>query len=261
MPGKEKRKTFEIGFQGKHFELAVRHRETDDELILFLHGLGCTKESFDEAFAAAQLRNSHLLALDFVGYGDSSKPRVFSYTMEDQAHIIHLMLTRIDARKIHIVAHSMGGAIGLLLAENIPGEIASFINIEGNLIAEDCGLVSRKTASMSFEEFSDRVFDKLRAKGPRPWREQSVKSDSLAFYRSSVSLVEWSDGEKLLEIFEKLNTPKVYVYGDRNADMKIISRLEETRKISISNSGHFLMNDNPAEFYALVHEVVTGRTP
>ena len=250
-----------INYQGRQLELCTRYKAAGDELILFLHGLGCTKESFDDAFGFASLADYRLLAPDLVGYGDSSKPQDFSYSMEDQAEIISLLLENVDTERIHIIAHSMGGAIGLLLAERIPDRVASFVNIEGNLIAEDCGLVSRKTAEIPFEKFRDNVFDKLRSKGPRPWRELSVKSDALAVHKSSVSLVEWSDSEKLLEIFLNLTARKLYIYGDQNADMPIIARLGGIKKTAISNSGHFVMNDNPAEFYEAVSEAVSGRIP
>jgi pimeloyl-ACP methyl ester carboxylesterase len=259
MNNKTHTKIFKVNYQGKQFELSARHKETGGELILFLHGLGCTKESFDDAFDFPQFADYQLLAIDLVGYGGSSKPQDFSYSMEDQAEIAGLILDEIEIQRIHVVAHSMGGAIGLLLVENISDRLASFINIEGNLIAEDCGLVSRNTAGIPFEEFRDTVFDKLRSKGPKPWRELSVKSDPLGFHRSSISLVEWSDCEKLLEVFRRLDVTRAYVYGDQNADMDIIPRLEGIRKIAVSNSGHFVMNDNPAEFYALVYAIASGR--
>ena len=251
---------FKIGYHGKQFELSANHKESGCDLILFIHGLGCSKESFDDAFGVPQFADFQLLAVDLVGYGDSSKPQDFSYSMEDQSAILSSILDAIEYDKIHIVAHSMGGAVGLLLAETMPDKLASFINIEGNLIAEDCGLISRKTTEVSFDEFKTALFDRWRSKGPPPWRELSAKSDALAFYRSCESLVRWSDTEKLLVMFLALNAAKVYIYGDQNADMEILNRLGEIRRIAISGSGHFVMNDNPEEFYARLYEFI-GKSP
>jgi pimeloyl-ACP methyl ester carboxylesterase len=181
--------------------------------------------------------------------------------MEDQAKVLALVLDGMAFAKIHIVAHSMGGAVGLLMADKVSGRLSSFVNIEGNLIAEDCGLVSRKTAEVSFEQFRDNMFDRIRSKGPKPWRELSAKSDALGFYRSSVSLVEWSDNGRLLEIFQSLEAEKAYIYGDENASMEILGRLGPIGKISISGSGHFVMNDNPVEFYARLSEIVGKQAP
>ena len=229
---------------------------TGSDLILFIHGLGCSKESFDDAFGVSGLAGFQLLAVDLAGYGESSKPRDFSYSMEDQAEILRLLLDKMKPEKVHIVAHSMGGAVGLLLAKAIEDRLGSFVNVEGNLIGSDCGLVSRKAISIPYDEFRDKMFDKVRSKGPKLWREMSAKSDALAFYKSSESLVEWSDTEKLLEIFARLETNKIYVYGDQNSDMEILLRLGEIKKVAVFGSGHFVMNDNPKEFYALVSKIV-----
>ncbi len=207
-------------------------------------------------FDFPQFADFQLLTVDLVGYGDSSKPQDFTYSMEDQAKLLGLVLQDLAHSRIHIVAHSMGGAIGLLLEEDLPNEIASFVNIEGNMIDEDCGLVSRKTTTVSFEEFRDNIFDRIRNNGPEPWKKLSVKSDALGFYRSCESLVEWSDSEKLLDRYLHLETTKAYIYGEQNSDMEILGRLGDARKIPISASGHFVMNDNPVEFYHRLYEIV-----
>ena len=248
-------KIFQIDYQGQELELAAIYRNAGDDLILFIHGLGCAKESFTEAFDSIHLAGFQLLAVDLPGFGDSSRPQGFSYNMEDHAEVLALVLNGMAFRNIHIVAHSMGGAVGLLLADKVLGRLASFVNIEGNLIAEDCGLVSRMTSEVSFEQFRDGMFDRIRSGGPKPWREQSAKSDALGFHRSSVSLVEWSDSGRLLEKFMGLEAEKAYIYGDENASMKILNKLGAIRKISVEASGHFVMNDNPAEFYARLSEI------
>jgi len=247
-----------MNYRSTRFELSARHKDSGDDLILFIHGLGCSKESFDDAFGLTQFAGFQLMSIDLPGYGDSSKPTNFSYSMEDQAEILKLVLDDVRAEKVHIVAHSMGGAVGLLLAEVILNTLASFTNIEGNLIAEDCGLISRKAASIPFSEFRDQMFDRVRSKGPAPWRKLSMKSDALGFYRSSVSLVQWSDNGMLLEKFRELKVSKAYVYGEQNSNMDILNQLEGIRIICIPNSGHFVMNDNPGEFYAGLQEVIGG---
>jgi len=253
-------KIFKIEFWGKQFELSARHKDGGGDLILFIHGLGCSKESFDEAFGFTDLADCQLLAVDLVGYGDSSRPRDFSYSMEDQAEILKLALDDITFDRLHIVAHSMGCAVGLLMVDDLADTLASFVNVEGNLIGADCGLISRKATGIAYDDFKDTFFDKVRRRGPRPWVEQSAKSDFWGFYRSCESLVQWSDTEKLLEMFLALEADKVYVYGDENADMEILGRLEGITKIAVPDSGHFVMNDNPAEFYGLLNKVVTKHT-
>jgi pimeloyl-ACP methyl ester carboxylesterase len=256
MREKVESRKFSVSYQGKEFELSARTTNTGSEFIVFLHGLGCSKESFDEAYGFSGLAGFRLLAVDLVGYGESSRPPDFSYSMEEQAEILRLLLDEMNPAKVHIVAHSMGGAVGLLLAKEIEDRLGSFVNVEGNLIGSDCGLISRKAISIPYGEFRDGMFGKVTTRGPMLWREMSAKSDPWGFYKSSESLVEWSDSEKLLEIFAGLKTSKVYVYGDQNSDMEILQRLGAIEKVAIPESGHFVMNDNPREFYTLVNRLL-----
>src|ERR1700684_2286347 len=56
-----------------------------------------------------------VLALDCIGFGNSSKPENFSYNVEEQAHIIHEIIKQLDVKSLHIIGHSLGRVIGTLL--------------------------------------------------------------------------------------------------------------------------------------------------
>lgn len=82
------------------------------------------------------------------------------------------------------------------------------------------------------------------------WYDWMCKSDAFAFYHTAKSLAEWADTNKLLDVFLSLKIEKRYFYGDRNSEMPVLKLIENKIKtISISNSGHFMMTDNPKEFY------------
>ena len=93
-------------------------------------------------------------------------------------------------------------------------------------------------------------------KGLKLWSKWIKQSNALAFYKSSQSLVKWSDGRELRKRFISLKARKIYFYGKRNSAMKVLNELANVEKISISNSGHFLMNDNPREFYHALAQFV-----
>ena len=235
-----------------------------NNLIFFIHGLGCAKESFDDVFLFPEFNSFSLLTVDLVGFGNSSKPQDFSYSMEDQAKICELLIAKINPTSVHIVGHSMGGAVGLLLANRISHKLVTFVNVEGNLISEDCGLLSRKTIGIPLEEFINNGFNEIKSnvrnsgdEGSMLWVKWSEKSDALGFYKSAKSLVEWSDSGKLLEMFKTLEINKAYLHGERNSHLRVLGELHGITKISISNSGHFVMNDNPREFYSELFNLVT----
>jgi len=257
-------KTVTVTYQQKDFVLSTQVMDGNSECIMFIHGLGCAKESFDTLWDFKDLfKGCSLLTFDLPGFGNSSRPEDFSYTMEDHAGVCKALLNRFKPQKVHIVGHSMGGAVGLLLAEKIEKGIASFINVEGNLISEDCGPLSRKPLKVSFEEFNNKVFNKLKSavrmskdQGSTLWLTWCEKADIFAYYYTSRSLVEWSESGKLLTIFKKLKANKAYIYGAYNSEMKIFDRLNRIRQIPISHSGHFCMINNPKEFYTTLTEVL-----
>ena len=71
----------------------------------------------------------------------------------------------------------------------------------------------------------------------------------LGLYKSAESLVRWSDSGELISYFKNLPCRKSYFYGEKNANTVALHRLNSIEKIMIRNSGHFMMNDNPDEFY------------
>lgn len=247
-------------------ELSHVYRKGSGELILFLHGLGCSKESFADVWELKGFEKYSMLAVDLAGHGDSIRPPDFSYSMEDQAELCASLLSGIEYERLHIVAHSMGGAAGLILAGKSGKKLASFVSVEGNLTGADCGLVSRKSISYPLEQFLGGKFDKFieaneksEDRSLRLWAGMLRKCSPLAFHRSAESLVKWSDSGRLLKMFLGLECRKAYMYGERNSGMEVLGMLEGVERISVSGSGHFVMSDNPPEFYAKLLSFLNSR--
>ncbi|MFC1671332.1 alpha/beta fold hydrolase [Spirochaetota bacterium] len=246
---------YKINYRDNIFQISGKSRKTDGDLIFFIHGLGCAKESFDNVWKYGEFNKYSILTIDLPGHGDSSKPHDFSYKMEEYAEILKKILRKYHDKNIHLVGHSMGGTIALLLIDIIPHRIKSFANIEGNLYSSDSG-ISRKAAALSYNTFKEILFNKIKVyavqsenKGERLWASWIEKSDPYAFNKSSKSLVQWTDSGKLLQKFLKLKCRKEYFYGEYNSFMEVMIKIEGIKKTSISKSGHFPMNDNPNEFY------------
>ena len=74
-----------------------------------------------------------LLALDYLGVGDSDKPGSgFGYTVEEQADLIAGMIEKLRIPQIHIIGTSYGGGIALNLAARYPDRVGKIVSIEGN---------------------------------------------------------------------------------------------------------------------------------
>ncbi|MDD3626419.1 MAG: alpha/beta hydrolase [bacterium] len=244
-----------LNYKGDAYQVSCEYRKNNEHLLFCIHGLGCGKDSFSEIFKSNLLKEYSVLAIDSIGYGKSSRGESFSFKMEDQAEICRLVLDKYEHSKIHILGHSMGGAIGLLLYDLIPEKISSFVNIEGNLVREDCSILSRRTIAVSEKEFIESFFQAIRkqfilSKDPsfKLWAEWSASADPRGFYKSSESLVYWSDNGELLKKFKNIQIPKIYFYGEKNKEMLLLNLIPEIKKVMIDRAGHFIFNDNPDPF-------------
>jgi pimeloyl-ACP methyl ester carboxylesterase len=250
---------FTILIDGQSIEIVANVRDSGENLIFLVHGLGCSKDSFHHLWNRNDFDDYSVLALDLAGFGESSKSNRFSYTMEAQARICAEILTKFSFKKLHIVAHSMGGAVALLLPDEILNGTKTFTNIEGNLTGADCGIISRKIISVPQEAFVSffPVFrDKFNSFGERYAAIDSTTADAL--YKSAESLVAWCDSNKLLDIFLSLPCRKAYFFGDENADLPTLTRIGDVQKVKINQSGHFPMNDNPKDFYGELYKFLKG---
>jgi len=59
-------KILKITYQQKDFELSIKLKEGSGHLIIFIHGLGCAKESFDDLWDLTRLFQDFSL-LTFAG--------------------------------------------------------------------------------------------------------------------------------------------------------------------------------------------------
>jgi pimeloyl-ACP methyl ester carboxylesterase len=201
-------------------------------------------DCFKDVWDFPDYQQYSILAVDLPGFGGSDRPLNFSYHMEEQATIIKLLIQHLNLDRIHVVGHSMGGAIGILLAREIKPIVKSFICLEGNLVSEDC-TVSREAVRYSLPDFLSTGFQLMQCLS---------KNDAYPFYRSAESLVNWSDSGKLLEFFLGLDISKYYIFGAQNAGAPVMSKLTSVSKLAIPNAGHSMMTDNPSRFYSeLLH--------
>jgi len=97
--------------------------EGDDVPVLLVHGFGADLNTwmFTQPVLAAGRR---ALALDLTGHGGSAK-EVGAGDAENLTDAIEGALETVGIQRIHLVGHSMGGAIAALMASRRPERIAS----------------------------------------------------------------------------------------------------------------------------------------
>jgi len=216
--------------------------------------------------AAPQLASMTRIAVDFPGHGESSFMGRGSCSMEAFAEVLRSVLVAHTprAKLLHIVAHSMGGAPGLILASDPPMPVVSFLNAEGNLISSDCGLFSRRSAEMPATEFREKFAKFLERSAAdespviRAWAGWLSACHPDAFHAAARSLVAWSDSGRLLQKFQQLAAKKLYVYGEHSLNPEILEVIGGTPVQRVTDSGHFLMIEKPDIFAKSVVELAVS---
>ncbi len=239
------RHTFHLKSENCAIAIAARIHRRGNPWILCIHGLQSNRTLFDQMFQDPAFASYALLALDLPGFGESSNPSAFSYDLQAHADACVAVVRQLAITSLHIIGHSLGGMIGVLLLEPLHDVVRSLVNMEGNLTAADCGL-SAEIARQSFETFQQQ---------PRT----NPTADALAFYRTAQSIARWAASEDLLGRFNAASVPTLYVHGERNAHKAQL--LTTAQVASIPEAGHFLLRDNPEATYRALHAFLAAGIP
>jgi pimeloyl-ACP methyl ester carboxylesterase len=94
--------------------------------VVMLHGLGGTKASFLPSVAALG-GSFRIIAVDMLGFGDSSKPLGASYGPAFQADAVAKLLDALELERVHVVGHSYGGRCALELGFRHPGRTGGLV--------------------------------------------------------------------------------------------------------------------------------------
>jgi len=244
----ERRLHLSVG--GRAFNLAAWQREAGDSLLLCVHGLGCSKQSFVTAFERAELRDWSLLAFDLPGFGRSPRPDHYRHDLKDQAKLLKALLDAHASRRIVLLAHSMGGTLSLLLPGPVLSRLAGMVLVEPRLLASS-STISAETNRHEFDDFLHSFWPHLRARVAADPSEafDLEHADPVAFYRSARSLGEWTRRADLVGAFLSSGCPRCFVYGDRNTHLGELAALPVSEQLRIPGAGHFPMQDNPEAFY------------
>ena len=248
---------------GHDFRLTAWQRETSSEaLLVMIHGLGCSKQSFAGAWAQPELRDWSLLAPDLPGFGRAPKPADYSYDLQQQARVLASLLDQRASRRVHLVGHSMGGTLALLLPERILSRLEALVLVEPRLLAESCS-VAAEASRIAEADFERQFMQGFRRRVGTDSRVafDADHADPLAFQRSASSLVRWAGSGEMLPRFSRLPCPAWFVYGSDNRHLAELRELPAAQTVAIAGAAHFPMHDNPALFYTTLAGLLDSASP
>ncbi|KAJ5457970.1 hypothetical protein N7475_009358 [Penicillium sp. IBT 31633x] len=252
--------TFEcvpLNVKGVSLNLSTIHKLNESPPILFLHGFGSSKEDLADLVIQPSLKHHGFIAYDAPGCGQSSSDTLSATDISFLVATAEAVLAHFKITNFHLMGHSMGGLTALLLANQHPHRVLSFVNIKGNLAPEDCFL-SRQIFTFPTDdgdEFLDAFVERTRTSG----------SFANAMYASTLrsrvragavrpifeSMVELTDHGDLMDKFLALKCPRMFMFGEEMRGLSYLPLLERegVELADIVGAGHFPMYSNPVEMY------------
>jgi len=212
-------------------------------------------------------------APDLLGYGQFADHSTASLTIEDQAQ--HVIAHLEADGPVHLVGHSVGGAVAVFVAGLRPDLVKSLISVEGNFTLKDAFWSSR-IAGQKAEDVEQGLED-FRA-DPVTWIKGAIDApDELAIRLApeplsnqpastikaqATAVVAATRGPEYLEGIRKLmesDLPVHLIAGARSAagwDTPDWANQLCTSRINIPDTGHPMMIENPQRFAACVVQCV-----
>lgn len=249
------------------YEVSVETVGTGPAAVLFVHGLGASRSYWGEAPRYFDPEAFTLILPDLPGYGDSDAPEELDYSMAELARALEGVLAHLGRREVHLVAHSMGGAVALLLAGSEAVRVRSFASAEGNLVPDDAFMSTKvtrlKEATLKrvWSKFVDMVAQSL---GDEPVRTHEIFLESLrgtppfVLYRTSRSCADLTLSGELSQRFLELGCPKLFLVGEKTrADGPLPAPVVDSGVpvVTVPGIGHFLM-DRADDFYPPIRELI-----
>ena len=243
--------------------------DSSNPTILMLHGNSQQSHSWD--FVSLALSEQfHLVVLDQRGHGDSDWASDGDYSVEAQQKDIDGFVQAIGLDGFTLMGHSMGGRNSYVWASRHPGALKA-------LIIVDTGPQTQRTGANriqqfkelpdeldTFDEFVSRVQEytgrtreqvlgalkySIRQRGDGKW---TWKYDKV-MRTPGVRAPGWN-ADQLWECVGKIDCPTLVLRGDRS-DIFAEETMQRMGQVigdctttTISNAGHLVQGDNPAEF-------------
>jgi pimeloyl-ACP methyl ester carboxylesterase len=245
---------------GRIAKIACLSRSGRQPTVVYLHGLGATKEDFADARFSPGFEERSLLAWDAPGCGASPFTCSQRLDLDILVDIAEAVLASHGTDRVHLVGHSLGGLAALLLAERLKERVISFVNIEGNLAASDCYFSRRvvgsgnKSGRVLLDGLSQSVWG-LEARSCALYASRlGATLNPDAIRKLCASIVDYSDRGQLLDRFLKLGTRRLFVYGSENEGLPYLRDLKRcgVALAKIEDSGHFPMYSNPVSLWNTV---------
>lgn len=255
--------------------------EPDASPVLLLHGMMGHAREWDVLVDALADR-FRVLALDQRGHGESD--HADDYTIDSLVSDVREVMGRFDVERAHLIGHSMGGMVGILLAAGRPSAIdrLTIIDVGPPSLATTWGTqelpVILETLAAARYQTPEQALAEWLAGDPlasepllRHYVRHCLKPDTTGRWRwrfDAARLAGFSTSiteERLWQALDRVEAPTLLVRGEhshlltsRTAE-RMAHRLRDARLVQIPDGGHDLGVQQPRAVASAVRGFLTAQ--
>lgn len=251
------------------------------EVLLLIHGFLVTHAEWDDVFDALS-ESFHVIAPDLPGFGDSEKPSParYAYGIESFAESMADLLAAFEVGRVHVMGHSLGGAVGLTLAAQHPELVNRLVVVDSLAYASPLGFKAKLPLypvigpflfkqlygrSLFRAYYRDDVFQKGIPFDLARVDEFYDKFNTPASRESAYATLRAAlDTRALVARLGRVRAPTLVVWGrdDKLFPVAHASRLAKelsNARLEIMDAGHSPAEEQPAQFLKVVRQFLEGR--
>jgi len=117
------------------------HRAGDGPLLVLLHGIASTADTWSPVVEALAARHT-VIAPDLLGHGDSAKPRG-DYSLGAYASGVRDLIAALGYDRATVAGHSLGGGIAMQFAYQFPERVERLVLISSGGLGREVHLILR----------------------------------------------------------------------------------------------------------------------
>ncbi len=233
-------------------------------IVLIHHLAGNTKSWFNQIPYFA--KDYQVIAYDLRGHGRSAEPKQ-TFTMDDLADDLFLLLQELGIKKCSIIGHSIGGMIAPLFALKHGSMVDALIIVSGAIqpladdklagysVMREIARTEGMEALVEYRRANNQISPKITNNAmlwnhfKHLYRETSVQG----YIRMSEALATMPS---LTSKMKEIHCPILGVVGDLDTvfmeTMKILSVSANVSMKVMHYCGHFVMMEEPDEFNSII---------
>ena len=227
----------------------------EGDVVLLLHGWGGEAASFQPVFE--WLTQSHkVYALDLPGFGKSQMPPT-AWNTSDYAQFVTAFLEQFGIPKTHLIGHSFGGRISIILSAEHPEKVDKLI------LVDSAGIRPRRTAKYHFRVGVAKIGKVLRRCGKYGNHLANVVSQRTGSkdYRDAgdmrATLVKVVN-QDLRPLLPRIAASTLLVWGENDTDTPVSfgrimeKEIPDAGLVVLKEAGHFSYLDKFPQFCRIV---------